>query len=219
MLTRIVAQMGASDCEAIGGGIFVQPVNTASSLSYVVVGVMVGVWGLTAEPTRRASRVTFGALLAATGFGSVLFHGPQYALSQMTHDATFLVALWFLVVANLADGLVPSVGRRWAVFGLGAAAIVLLLVAVPGVTNAVMVVTVILLVASDVAARRAGRRSSGWYVASFVAAALAVLLFGIGRTGSPYCDPGSLFQGHALWHALSAVALGAYFVATSRQEA
>jgi hypothetical protein len=59
---------------------------------------------------------------------------------------------------------------------------------------------------------RAGRGSLGALVAAWTPAALwmapAVVAYMAGRTGSPLCDPASLWQPHALWHALSAVALG-----------
>ena len=32
----------------------------------------------------------------------------------------------------------------------------------------------------------------------------------LGRSGAPLCDPGSLVQGHALWHVLTATVLGLY---------
>jgi hypothetical protein len=49
---------------------------------------------------------------------------------------------------------------------------------------------------------------------------LAALAFGgiaffLGRSGSPLCRPESLFQWHALWHVLVAVALVAYAYAIS----
>jgi hypothetical protein len=49
-------------------------------------------------------------------------------------------------------------------------------------------------------------------VASWTPAALwmvpAAVAYGAGRTGSPLCDPASLWQAHAAWHVLSAVGLG-----------
>jgi hypothetical protein len=42
--------------------------------------------------------------------------------------------------------------------------------------------------------------------AAWTAPALAV--YWAGRTGSPLCRPASMFQPHAAWHALSAIALG-----------
>ena len=39
------------------------------------------------------------------------------------------------------------------------------------------------------------------------AAPRPLVAYGLGRTGSPACRPASLFQWHAVWHVLGAVAL------------
>jgi len=216
MIRVILAQMGGSDCENLGSGVLAQPINTVSSLAYTLVGGLIVGWAFAVSGRERTLRVVFGLLLALTGIGSVLFHGPQFGGSQFAHDASFLVTLWFLGATNLADGYVWSPTRRWSVFSVGVVIVFAAIGVAPSITNVAMVVGVIVLVASDMIVRRRGRRSSRWYVASIVAIALAVAMFLLGRTGSPFCDPDSLFQGHAVWHVLGAVGLGSYFVATSR---
>jgi hypothetical protein len=47
----------------------------------------------------------------------------------------------------------------------------------------------------------AWKQAAGWM-------AVALVAFVTGRTGSPLCDPTSPWQPHAVWHLLSAVALG-----------
>jgi Ca2+/Na+ antiporter len=89
------------------------------------------------------------------------------------------------------------------------------LVVSSSLTNILMVIVVVALVSSDIALHRRGRVRTTWYIASLALTASAIALFVLGRTGAPLCDPESLFQGHALWHVLAALALGAYFVATS----
>lgn len=57
-----------------------------------------------------------------------------------------------------------------------------------------------------------GRGALGELVADWTPAAVwmvpAAVAYMAGRTGSPLCDPASLWQPHAVWHALSAVGLG-----------
>ncbi len=207
--------MGGSDCESIGTGVLAQPINTVSSLAYTVIGVLIFGWAFSVPGRERSYRLVFGVLLALTGIGSVLFHGPQVGVSQFTHDATFLVTLWFLAASNLADLFQWSSARRWAVIVGGSGTIGGALWISPTITNVVMVLGVVALVVSDVSLRRQGRTSSGWFVASLVTILLAVGMFLIGRTASPYCDPDAFFQGHAVWHLLGAISLGSYFVGTS----
>lgn len=58
-------------------------------------------------------------------------------------------------------------------------------------------------------------------VAAWKAAApwlvVALAAYVAGRTGSPLCHPGSLWQPHAAWHGLSAVGLGSAVVGSSRR--
>lgn len=70
---------------------------------------------------------------------------------------------------------------------------------------------VVLAVAGLAAAwrRRKLPRPSGLAAATFGAAVAVNLLT---RTGAPLCRPHALLQGHAVWHALTAVALAAWFV-------
>jgi hypothetical protein len=52
--------------------------------------------------------------------------------------------------------------------------------------------------------------------AALVIGAVAVAVNLLTRTGAPLCRPGSLLQGHAAWHVLTAVALALWFAAGDR---
>ncbi len=215
MLAALYQRIGESDCETLGDGFFAQPINTLSSATFSVVGVVIIWWATRAEGTERVVRLVFGVLMVLTGVGSVMFHGTQGPGSQFGHDVAFLVTVWFVASVNVAQTYrwKPAVG--WMAFAVGALVLAVTLVVSPGVTNVLMVATVVSLVVSDIALHRRGTMRTWWYVASLVAIVIAVVMFLLGRTGAPLCDPDSLFQGHGIWHVLAAVALGTYFVATS----
>ena len=83
--------MGAlRDCEAIADSLLGQPVNSLTTLAFVVAGVVV--WA-------RTDRRWVAAGLVATGLGSFLFHGPMPSYAQLAHDVT----LWFLVAVVVAS--------------------------------------------------------------------------------------------------------------------
>ena len=68
-------------------------------------------------------------------------------------------------------------------------------------------------------ARRVGRERLGpahraAYRLALGAAAAGAVCWWAGRTGSPWCEPDSLFQAHAAWHLLGAAALACWAVAT-----
>jgi len=207
--------MGDSDCEFVESGLLVQPANAVSSLAYSLIGAAIVVWAFRVSGHNRVVRIAFGVLMVATGVGSVMFHGPQGWGSQFLHDITFLTALLFLAVFNLTAARSKNAAASWVYFIAGAVVLAVSLVVSPGVTNALMIAVVVALVASDVALFRQSVRWTKWYVTGLVASAAAVSMFVLGRTGGILCDPSSTFQGHAVWHVLGAVALGAYFVATT----
>jgi hypothetical protein len=75
------------------------------------------------------------------------------------------------------------------------------------------------LVAWREAARRVRRERLGpahraAYRLALGAAAAGAVCWWAGRTGSPWCDPGSLLQAHAAWHLLGAAALACWAAAT-----
>ncbi len=82
--------------------------------------------------------------------------------------------------------------------------------------DAPIVAVVALLAANEVGRRadrvtvsageRRGRRAGR---VALVGGAAALVAYGLGRTGSPLCDPTSVFQWHAVWHLLAAVSLAA----------
>ena len=82
--------MGAlKDCEAVVDGFLGQPVNSLTTLAFVVGGFVV--WA-------RGRRPLIAVAMIATGVGSWLFHGPMPSYAQIVHDVT----LWLLVVVALA---------------------------------------------------------------------------------------------------------------------
>lgn len=131
------------DCELISAGLVAQPVNTVSSLFFVVVAI--ALW-------RTAWRLESVAIFLA-GVGSIWFHAAPSSAGEWLHDIGLYAAIAVAALAvwqRLSDGEPPVLA--FGVFGTGA-----------------MV----------------------WFFS---------------RSDGPLCDPGSLLQGHAVWHGLAAVA-------------
>jgi hypothetical protein len=207
--------LGTADCEIVSDGWLAQPINAWSSLAYAVVGVLLLASVSRAPRSDRTLRSVFGVLMIATGFGSYLYHGPQSAGAGFAHDISFLVMLWFLILMNPASPY--GVPRRYAwlalvVVTLAASAV---LMTSPESTNLLTGVSIVGLITSDVLVRRIGGVDGRWYTAALLLLAASLLVNLFGRSGAATCDPDSLLQLHALWHALSATALGAYYVATT----
>ncbi|MEI2620306.1 MAG: hypothetical protein V9G09_06160 [Candidatus Nanopelagicales bacterium] len=85
---------------------------------------------------------------------------------------------------------------------------------VPAISPALAGIAAVGLVVAEVSVYRRGLRpltpcpvGSSW-----PACILGAVAFALSRTGGPLCDPDSWFQGHGVWHVLTAVALGLWAV-------
>jgi hypothetical protein len=87
------AVLGDSDCEAFQSGFLVQPVNAWSSVAYVVVGLWFVWWAFRLPTAQRTPALVYAVGLAASGVGSVLYHGPQGWGAQFLHDAPVVVVV------------------------------------------------------------------------------------------------------------------------------
>lgn len=204
-MTRPVGHVAASDCEHCRPGLIAQPVNTGSSLAFVVTGSLL----LRSGRRRGASapaEVAVGWASVAAGLGSVAYHGPGTAFGRYLHDASLLGLLAAMAVADVE--LVS--GRRAPTAVVAAVPAVAMLAARPETS---MVAQLVFGLGATVAeaARFASSPASGaarWRrrLEGAVAGAGATAHL-LGRTGGPWCDPGRTVQPHALWHGAMATAV------------
>lgn len=216
MIATVFTTLGVGDCEAIGDGWLVQPVAAWTSLTYAIVGIILMATAASSLERDRTLRITFGLLLIATGIGSFLYHGPQPDIAGFIHDVMFLATLWFLIIMNpaLPYGLLRS--RAWGAVAAAFATLAIILVLFPTSTNLLTAISVVALVISDLLVHKVGGIDGRWYVTALALFAGALLLNALGRSGASTCVPEDMLQFHGLWHVLSALAFGAYFVATTR---
>jgi hypothetical protein len=177
--------MGAlKDCEAVVHALFGQPVNSATTIAFVVGGAIV-IW--------RTEHTWVGIACVATGVGSFLFHGPMPPYAEWLHDLTLA---WLLLV-------VASSGRPWQRWShLPGLVIVGAVVAVPGAGDPVGVALAVFAIVSLLMQDRSMRTLGP------LALLVVVAIIGrLGATGGPLCDPNSVWQPHGLWHVGAAVAV------------
>ncbi len=173
------------DCERIGAGFFGQPVNSITTL--VIVGAGLLLWS---RPRMR----WVGAALAATGLGSLVFHGPMPLWSEWAHD---LSLVWLVLV-------VAGWGRKWErwTHWPSLVGISILLALSPVLADPLAVAFTLVAVVSLLT------RDRSW--ATVGPLLLLGVVAGIGRlgaTGGPLCYPDSPWQPHAVWHIGAAVAV------------
>ncbi|MDD9205261.1 hypothetical protein PU560_02125 [Georgenia sp. 10Sc9-8] len=199
-------------CEVLQDGLLQEPIAAVTSLAFVVAAVVVLLLergtGNRAGPSRRGSRgslLIYVALVAGVGIGSLIQHGPDPVWSDPAHDVPLLATVAFVG----ADAAAALTGRRraWWWWALPTVALMPLVVALPrpgDVAQVAVAVVAVVLTLARAWTFPAVRRRIGWAVALLAAGGV---LGALSRADGPLCDPTSLWQGHAVWHILAAVAL------------
>jgi hypothetical protein len=156
------------------------------------------------RPGRARSRWPYALLVAAVGTGSLIQHGPHPAWQAYAHDLPLAGVLAFLA----ADAASDVTGRRLSPLWwlLPTAAVAPLVAAGPAASTVGQGVLAAAAIGLNLV--RAWRRPR---LRRILLAALLLLGAGaaLGTLGdrTPLCRPESLWQGHAAWHVLAAVAL------------
>jgi hypothetical protein len=187
----------AADCELIGAGFLGQPVNSITTIGFVIAGlVVIG---------RRPDRRWVGIALVATGVGSFLFHGPMPPGSEWAHDVTIA---WLLAV-------IAGIGTRAEKYSRFPALAVLAVcfALAPSWGDPIAVALTIVAIVSVL-------RGRDYRALPPLALLALVAIYGrLGATGGPFCDPESVFQPHGVWHLGSAVAVAWWALADRPQPA
>ncbi|MBX3467598.1 MAG: ceramidase domain-containing protein [Planctomycetes bacterium] len=201
--------------EASRPGAVRQPVNTASSLANVLVGVGAIVTSLARRRpgapmvASRLYGVWFGALVVGLGLCSALYHA-SLAFAWQWLDA---LALFGLAVFVTLHGLVRAgrLGPRGFVAGFAALGLLgLLPLAWPAARRPLFGALVLVAVAVEGAAvaRAPGRQTWFWLALAALLGAFACW----GLDGHVAVEPSGWLQLHAGWHVFGAVSLGCLFV-------
>ncbi|HEU4527192.1 MAG TPA: ceramidase domain-containing protein [Actinomycetota bacterium] len=210
--------LARSDCERTGAGLLAQPVNTVSSLTYLLVGLWI--LGLSARsPGRRVELAVFGVAVALNAVGGLAFHGVQAWGARWIHDVSIVAVLGFVVAFGVARLLDRPTRWTMTAFGIGLAALGAVIALWPGTVQGLSGVLAVAAGATEVVEYRhemPGLRREGFSarrlarLSVLAVLGLASAAFLVGRTDAWLCNPDSTFQWHAIWHALSAAAMGLY---------
>lgn len=214
--------------EAVYGSIYRQRANTLSNLGYVLVGlyVIAYAWWDYVRPTKATDPYAvrhpalmglFGVTCIELGIGSGLMHA---AMSSWGHklDVLGMIATLAALSALHWARWIPSIriGSRhwptWPVFGFLAVTVSISLVFnldKLGSGNIAYAVLIGLVGATMALEGLAGKTSQQyrWQVLSVLSLALAFYIWNLDRAGK-FSSPDSWFQGHAVWHLLTAITLG-----------
>lgn len=180
-----------------------QPLNAWSNLAYVFVGALA-----LARPLTLGAGL-FAASSLLLGVGSFLFH------ASITREMQWLdmVGTYGVLVALLACGVHRVWGLSWSLLLPASLGLDLLIARYKWHLDATVVMP-LLLFAIAVPMTRAVRTGTGRTIAALVPLAIFLAAFSVRELDVRHigCDPASvLYQGHTLWHLLTAASLGASY--------
>ena len=194
----------AGDCELIRGGLIGQPSNTISSLAYCVAGVWIvrrahRDTDARVDPDQQERVAQIGWAAMAAGLGSAAYHGPGRRLGRVAHDGSLAALLAALTVAQWR---LEGKSARMVLWGSTAAGAVPTAAPVAlGLNGAAGVTAEVFRIRPSTCRARRER----WAAAGVLAVAVPIHLSS--RTDRRMCAPRSRWQGHALWHVLTAAAV------------
>ena len=220
-------------CEFINkSAMIAQPINTWSNLFYVFFGLLI-LWKAAKDPPKHNGNkmvgvtplsTAFGLIAISIGIGSMFFHASMTNWGGALDVCAMNLFLSFVLVYTMNKFLRGSTKSFWISYLLlNSACIILRVLSVAGLqVFTIMLFTtvaleVILLIAGyfvnekDSKANNKGiiyfpLRNWKLLIATLVSFGGGYVIWNLYQDTSPLCDPYSGFQGHAIWHFLTALA-------------
>lgn len=209
-------------CEAPLCAYVNEPANAWSNLAYVLVALAIAA----ARRDERSPLLRrFAAAVATVGLCSFAYHASNVHVTQILDFFGMYVFCYLLLVINLRRLRVVSAAAP--VFSTGVLATTALTVGLVRTGFPIQAIVALLtlgIVASEVALYRRARRSDRerpgdgrgyplrWFLLSFALLNAGAVLSAL-DVSRAWCDPQShVLQGHAAWHVLTALSLGAAYL-------
>jgi hypothetical protein len=199
-------------CEATADALIAQPVDAITSLAFVVLGA----WtlgarrGMPGRGIREHRLVPIAAvILIAIGLGSFFYHATLSYLGQFLDVLGMYLFGTFLILGALYRS--GKISFRLATVTFLAANLVLAVVqyAVPDARRTLFGLMLIPGLVLESVRSTTGPGGSGWrlrYLAPALGLVVVAFAFWLLDESGLVCDPDSGFQGHGLWHVLTAIA-------------
>jgi Ceramidase len=207
-------------CEAIGPGFIRQPIGTWSNLAFVLVGLLILEDALRPASTRsnllaqrRAYGIVYAVAVMLIGLGSWFYHASLTFVGQWFDVMGMYLLGTFMVLYNVAR-LRPLSNRAFAVsYVVFTIALGFSLIVVPELRRYLFGILLVVTIVLEVVIRR--RRTTpirtGYFIAALSIYALAQIIWAL-DLNHIVCDPGSVLQGHAVWHVLTALSAGLLYL-------
>ncbi|MGB8252026.1 MAG: ceramidase domain-containing protein [Anaerolineaceae bacterium] len=204
-------------CEAIGTGLIRQPINAYTNIAYILAGLIIIIFlSRTKNKRKTISPITelprrllilFGLASIAVGIGSFIYHASFIFLGeQLDDDSMYLIGSFMLFYAIAHQRKLTAVKfiMLFMVLNLIFEGLIFFFPVIRGMLFGILIVVSLVITQTSI---RRGLISDPkqQFMTSIELFAAAYLIWILDKTHY-LCYPTSIFQGHAIWHILSAVA-------------
>jgi hypothetical protein len=198
------------------GALVLQPANSWSSYGYAFAGFLMIVLARGAgwhSGFSRGGAVVLGVTAIFVGLGSVLLHATLSLWGQFFDVTGMYFTSGFMLVYALARWRGWPHRQSVLVYTVLLAALLTLLYAVPEVRRWLFALVLVAAIVAELALARPLRPGvrTGYYLGGMAVQATAFAIWILDQRGL-VCQPGSVIQGHAVWHLLGAAALWLTFL-------
>lgn len=197
-------------CEAIRPGAVAQPVNAWSSLAFTLAGFWVAgrAWQRKGEKGYRFGKTALYAVaLVVIGLGSAFYHASLTFVGQFFDVLGMYLLASYLVVVNLAT--LGWLRPGWFGVAYGGMNLVLAasLIGLPEMRRWLFLGLIVLVLVLELFLHlmRQNHRPTRYLMLALGAFGLAFVIWNLDNSRI-WCSPEAIWQGHALWHLLGALA-------------
>jgi len=225
-------------CEAVAAGHIAQFSNSWSTFSFVLVGVLIALHyqrqsllddATMASAIRKDSRyiALYASIIVYMGPGSFFFHASMTEWGRIADGFSMYLFILYVICYGIASGWGLSFKEFFRLYvGLSVVFLCQRLVGFPstvGVFASLVTVSCLLHLHLSTPLNRLPRwlrfgrttpagRPRRWLVTAFTFFIVALGIWGMSDTGMPWCDPHSVWQGHAVWHVLASLSTGSIYL-------
>jgi hypothetical protein len=184
------------------------PVNAWTNIAYLILAIALYVLS---RKEKSENLRFYWVAIAWIGGTSFIYHASLAFPTQILDFFGMYLFLFFLIAQNIARmGLISAHSVRmiaWASTFLATACAAVGSRLGMRLQPTVMLLIAVFLVSEGIAARKSAQKIHYRFFALSIAFLGLGAVFSAADVTRRICDPKSLFQGHALWHILGAVAL------------
>jgi hypothetical protein len=204
-------------CETVGKGLVRQPINAYTNIGYVIVGILILIFLRKSKSSRSSNSVIsnlprklfvlFGIAYIAVGIGSFIYHASFIFLGEELDDDSMYMIGIFLMLFELARLRKINFSQFLIIYFSLNILFEAIIFFFPVVRGGLFALLIAISMVIEFIARRRTSFSDEIYLTdqSNMIFLSAYFIWILDKTHI-ICYPNSIFQGHAIWHLLTAYA-------------